>query len=104
MTGHVANGRQDWPLGAGRGGWELGRAWGAACTGHVPRALYKDASFSISFFCSFLLGLDIWFWTPLRALLDVSVRLKEASFPASLRHICYFSASRRMSGISPWVA
>lgn len=56
-------------------------------------------SFSISFF----LSLDIWFWTPLRALLDVVVRFKEASLPASLRHICDVSASRRMSGISPWV-
>lgn len=52
----------------------------------------------------FFLSVDIWFWTSLRALLGFFLRFKEVSFPASLRHICCFSASRRMSGISPWVA
>lgn len=80
-----------------------GQSWGISHRNSLKTRNESSLFLSLSSFF-FFSSLDIWFWTSLRALLDFFLRFKETSFPASLRHICCFSASQRMSGISPWVA
>ena len=112
----MVNRTQELPLGAGG----VPRNWGSEAGGMGVGGqfalttfpvdclkLHNESSFFSFFFPFFFFFFSVWtsgFGHPCVRFWIFFLEIQEVSFPASLHHICCFSASQRMLGISPWVA